>query len=219
MELGGAPGSISANLLVDTELTPYAVDFSDNARLYLAAMDAIGKDATLFQQDVFEFVAPHQFDVVSSFGLVEHFAGRDLDRLLHIHHELTRPGGLVVIEMPNFRGVQRMWHTVVDKPNLDLHNLEAMRIETFDVFVKLGYTDVFRDYFGGFKVWQDPGHRRSERSRHFAAFATRAVNKMAREVRRIGVRLEGPNCSPYLIYIGRKPEDEVVLTGPHQFGD
>lgn len=42
-----------------------------------------------------------RFDVAMSFGLVEHFSGGDRKRAIDFHFDLVRPGGLVIISVPN----------------------------------------------------------------------------------------------------------------------
>ena len=54
-------------------------------------MDALALDPNLRQQ----------FDVAMSFGTIEHFEGEERLRMARAHFDLVRPGGLVIISVPN----------------------------------------------------------------------------------------------------------------------
>jgi hypothetical protein len=43
----------------------------------------------------------NQFDVAMSFGLVEHFVGDERELCIRRHFEMVKPGGLVIISVPN----------------------------------------------------------------------------------------------------------------------
>lgn len=58
----------------------------------------------LIQRNLFDPLEPGSadgFDVVMSFGLAEHFVGSDRQLCIQRHFELARPGGLVIISVPN----------------------------------------------------------------------------------------------------------------------
>jgi 2-polyprenyl-3-methyl-5-hydroxy-6-metoxy-1,4-benzoquinol methylase len=58
----------------------------------------------LIQRNLFDPLEPglaDGFDVVMSFGLAEHFVGSDRLLCIQRHFEIARPGGLVIISVPN----------------------------------------------------------------------------------------------------------------------
>jgi SAM-dependent methyltransferase len=65
------------------------------------------------------------FDVVVSFGFVEHFT--ELREVICRHAAWTRPGGRVIIGVPNFRGIHGLLQTALDRDVLERHNLEIMQ--------------------------------------------------------------------------------------------
>lgn len=66
------------------------------------------------------------YDVVCSFGVIEHFA--DWRTFLERQASLVAPGGRLVVTAPNFRGwLQHGLHRALDRENLERHCLEAMR--------------------------------------------------------------------------------------------
>ena len=57
---------------------------------------------TFVQEDFFKFQPKQKFDLVCSFGFIEHFTNWESVLLKHI--ELINETGYLVIETPNFRG-------------------------------------------------------------------------------------------------------------------
>lgn len=58
----------------------------------------------------------HQFDVAMSFGLAEHFVGGERETCIRRHFEMVKPGGLVIISVPN----QSSWIVRLDTALLSL---------------------------------------------------------------------------------------------------
>ena len=59
----------------------------------------------LIQQDLFsspDSTLENRFDVVMSFGLAEHFIGSERELCIQRHFGLARPGGIVIISVPNW---------------------------------------------------------------------------------------------------------------------
>jgi len=82
-------------------------------------------DAEIIQADFFEMkeLAPgRQWDVVGSFGFIEHFDGEDLIRCVRQHWELVSPGGYLVLVVPNHSGFSGKVFKVVDKDSFQGHN-------------------------------------------------------------------------------------------------
>jgi 2-polyprenyl-3-methyl-5-hydroxy-6-metoxy-1,4-benzoquinol methylase len=69
-------------------------------------------------------VLPSGFDVVASFGLVEHFADPML--VLESHAAAVKPGGYVIIGMPNITGINRIFQRVANPKPLLWHNTAVM---------------------------------------------------------------------------------------------
>jgi SAM-dependent methyltransferase len=93
------------------------------ASLSQANLDALGMSGRIHHADFFT-VAPTQYDLVLSFGFIEHFD--DLDSVFARHLEFVRPGGRLIIAVPNFSGVNRVLQQLADPAYLELHNLRAM---------------------------------------------------------------------------------------------
>jgi SAM-dependent methyltransferase len=74
-----------------------------------------------FMETTFE---EKSFDVVFSFGVIEHFS--DPRPMVQKHVSLLRPGGTALITVPNFGGVYGRLLRQLDKPVYDIHNVSIM---------------------------------------------------------------------------------------------
>jgi SAM-dependent methyltransferase len=210
LELGCAPGFLGAILFEGTPWRPFGIDYAEDADQYCESFRRIGKTATLYQGDLFDIELNRQFDVVCSFGLIEHFGENELDRVLALHDQFTRPGGYVVILVPNFTGVQYLWHHAFDRPNLDSHNVGTMTLKTFDLFDKLNYRTLFKGFHGQFRVWGNSSWTRNWFTGKSVAALSHLISKSSRVLRQAGVKLTGASLSPYILYIGQRPADDAA---------
>lgn len=109
--------------------------------------------------DILKFFPSEQYDIVSSFGFIEHFS--DWRGLLFKHASLVKKDGFLIIETPNFRGiVQRFLHLAFDKKNYERHNIDSMKPREWKKIVtERGFEIVFCGYFGNFLFWVDDDER------------------------------------------------------------
>lgn len=103
--------------------------------------------------DFHHFSTPLKFDVVCSFGFIEHF--RDYLDLLKKHAQLVEKNGYLFISTPNFRGtVQRIFHFLLDHKNLKRHHLQSMNPKAWkETLLSLNFEIVFSGYGGGAHFW------------------------------------------------------------------
>lgn len=205
LELGCSPGTLSAALMAGTPWNAFGIDYSDDADEFVKAFERIGKTATLYKGDIFDTPIDRQFDVVCSFGLIEHFRGRELDELLEIHHNYVRPGGYVIILLPNFTGYQYFWHYIFDRPDLDNHNVGVMNPGTFRLFEELGYKTIFKDFNGVLRVWGNSGWLGTWFTGKAVAALAHMVSGGAKLLSKVGLKLSGRSFAPYLLFIGQRP--------------
>jgi L-malate glycosyltransferase len=107
------------------------------------------------QQDFFSFPDDKKFDVVCSFGFIEHF--KNWEQVFKRHVELVRPGGYLVIETPNFKGfVQRFIHYYLDNNNYKRHYIPAMNPRKWArICREHGLKVITSGYIGKFQFWVD----------------------------------------------------------------
>lgn len=113
------------------------------------------KTGTFRRCNFFEYYDEQQYDIVSSFGFIEHFI--NWETVLAKHVPLVKDGGLLVIETPNFGGkLQKHLHLALDRENMQRHCLEAMCPERWaEICTEYGFEIIFSGYFGGFDFWTD----------------------------------------------------------------
>lgn len=129
LEIGCAPGRLLKWAGTELGVTVAGLDYSpvgiDAARQLCA--DA-GLDADLRCEDVRQTSFPEaSFDVVASFGLIEHF--EDPAPFIAKHVLLARPGGTALVLIPNYRGIYGRLQRYFDSENLAIHNINIMTSE------------------------------------------------------------------------------------------
>ena len=126
-----------------------------------------------FRADVFTHPFAKQYDVVCSFGLIEHFVR--WPELVERHARLVRAGGWLVLSTPNFRGTFQRWmHQWLDAANLAEHNLDAMQPQRWAELVQpLGFTPVMCGHIGPFDFWTGPQERPS-----FQRFTLKVIRRL-----------------------------------------
>ena len=204
LELGCAPGLYTAALAEGTQWEITGIDYSDDAERFIATLATVGKRATLHQADMFLHRIDGCFDIVCSFGLVEHFRGSSLDVVLSLHDSYVAEGGYVVIEMPNFTGFQYFWHYLFDRPDLDNHNVDVMQPMAMQWFGQQGYELLFNDYVGPMRLWGNSGWMRFRVIGKIVAGIAVGLSKVARTLDTIGIKFRGRSWSPDFLMVARK---------------
>ena len=204
LELGCAPGQYTAALAESTGWRVSGIDYSDDAELFKETLATVGKTAVLYHLDMFETKVDARFDVVASVGLVEHFRGSMLERVFDLHDQYARPGGYVVIMVPNFTGFNYFWHYMFDRPDLDRHNVDTMQPAVFEWFRARGYEVLVNEYVGVMRLWGNSGWTRYWLTGKAVAATAVALSKAALLLDKIGLRLRGRSWSPALLFIARK---------------
>ena len=153
LEIGGAPGGYLAYVVRTFGHEATAIDSSsigcqklqENFRLLNIPVNVYCRD--VLQADVSDL---ERFDLVYSLGLVEHFD--DPIPMIRKHVELAKPGGLVVVGLPNFLGVNRPFLRMTRPEQFSTVNLKTMDLRTWPVFEReLSLEVVYRGYVGGWE--------------------------------------------------------------------
>jgi len=200
-EVGCYPGRILMHLgkrfgytVSGIDLTPHVKD-----RLRKKILENGIELGTLIHGDFFSFHSRDVYDIVCSFGFVEHFA--DVEDVLVRHIRLVKPGGILVISCPNFRKLQYVLHRCLDRKNLMEHNRDAMDLGKWrDVLVRHNMKIIHHGYYGtaGFWVEHEPGIK---------SIARRSLGKVL-SIAMQGIDrvtdLPNPVISPYMISFSKK---------------
>lgn len=157
IELGCCPGTFLGHL-GSLGYTLHGIDLAPSIREMELSYKAAGLPCgTFVQQDFFDFCRkpPMKYDVVTSYGFIEHFT--NYEEVFFLHCRLVNKGGYVVVTFPNFSGnLQFALHSLFDKPNLERHNLNAMDLAPYvRMLESLKFDVLFAGYFGGFSFWRE----------------------------------------------------------------
>ena len=174
------------------DLTPRVLELNDifNSRNYL-----IGE---FQQQDFFEFKPEKKYDIVYSFGFIEHFI--DYKSVIAKHCDLVADDGILFIVVPNFRGkAQHFLHKILDNENLKHHNLESMNPKEWEeVLIENNFEIIKQGYFGKFKFWT------GIKNKHIKINVHRVFKFVIAPVFRLFLPKSSPSFSPYCGIIAKK---------------
>lgn len=201
IELGCEPGVISSAIASKVPLQFSGVDFLPDNGLYVGAMKAVGVDAVRITSTIHDLPIKCQYDVIGSFGLIEHF--EDPMEIMSIHDRHLRPGGLCIITLPNFRQLQYIYHRLFDSVDLQYHNLAIMAPKIIrECGELLGHEVIICRHVGKLQFWglDRSGNRFTLGLRAFCAGSLRIIAKLLSKI----VPEGHPSTAPFIVYVGRK---------------
>ncbi len=211
VEIGRAPGSFLVRFARTFDLEPFGIEYTPGgAEMNREVFRRSGfSDANVIEGDFFDsqLLARHRarFDVVISRGFVEHFT--DVGSVIERHVALLKPGGLLIVAIPRFRGVYRAWKQAFDAEDLARHNLDIMEKAAFaQAFAGQPLEPYYCGYYGGisFQRFLPQGESAPARTaRRVLRRATQPLNGLLRLALR-GPGLENRWLSPNLIYLGKR---------------
>lgn len=198
MEIGCFPGTY-LSILGDLGYQLNGIDFCDNLSTMVPALSDMGYDLGSFlQEDFLVFNPVKTYDVVASFGFVEHFT--NYKELLVKHIEMVSPEGYLIIEAPNFIGsFQKVFHEKFDKENLTRHYLPAMDIGAWKKIAEENDFEIlFCGYFGRFNLILENDGQSS-----ICRFLVKSIKKM-KWLFNLLIPRGSQSFSPYCGLIARK---------------
>ncbi|KYF78791.1 hypothetical protein BE11_21465 [Sorangium cellulosum] len=205
LEIGCAPGRILADFCGRHGYTAYGLDYACDPAIVEHELTKRGiRVGRIEKGDFFSWKPAEKFDIVASFGFIEHFedAGSVMDR----HFELVKPGGTVVVGMPNFAGGQRALHWLFDRKNLNGHNTRIMNLPFLQAAARRNGAEIVQArYTGGhFDFWLDD---------EAPLLARRVARKLVAATKVLARRVvpgeTNPWFSPFLFAIYRAPAPAV----------
>lgn len=130
LEVGCAPGLMLARMHgLRSQHRYHGVDYAPAG--VAATRDLLGRRGILGEihhADLREFAPPRKYDLVASFGLVEHFP--EPGPIFAAHARLCKAGGMVAVTVPNYASPPVKWLIErLDPAALEVHCLEIMRPE------------------------------------------------------------------------------------------
>jgi SAM-dependent methyltransferase len=210
VEIGSAPGTFLAELARRFGVVPYGIEYAAagvelNRQLFqrhrVPTDQVIHED---FFSDRLHAQYREYFDVVVSRGFIEHF--EDPRAAVERHVNLLKPGGTLIVQIPNLRGLNFAIQGVLDRRVLALHNLSIMDRRAFRaLFDDAQLQHQFCDYVGAFtfdvfNVNTRPRRRALLRACHWAQLPLNVLFHLTLRGR-IGAHR---STSPRLVYVGVK---------------
>ena len=196
IELGGFPGYYSVYLKKYQHLSTTLFDYYIHEGLIkelLAKNGLKDGDINIIESDLFNYTPEEKYDMVLSFGLIEHFS--DTASIIKTHLQFVKPGGTLLITLPNFTGVNGWVQRNFDKENYDKHYIDCMNPAFLaDTCKQLGLKEVESYYHGKFTVWLENKSEQSAVAKSIVKaiwFAGKAFTKI--------IPIETKALSPYIV--------------------
>lgn len=152
LEIGCAPGKWLAYLATELGLLPSGIEYS------AVGVEATIKNFSLLQikygkiwhGDFIDITPEKKFDVVMSLGFIEHFDAAA--EVVTQHVKWLKPGGVLVLGVPNFRGIYKPIQKILDPTLLEKHNLTIMNLTFFRKIADLNRLKIrYLNYLGSFE--------------------------------------------------------------------
>ncbi len=159
LEVGSAPGDFLVRLHKIYGVTPYGVEYSETGVVQnkeLFRLHNIDPDNVIhadFFDDEFHEKFRGYFDIVVSWGFIEHFT--DVEEVIERHLNVLAEGGKLIILIPNLnrRSLYGVCASLFDRERLKIHNLDIMSKEAFtQLFDRRELTALFCDHFGTLRL-------------------------------------------------------------------
>jgi hypothetical protein len=201
IELGGFPGYYSTFLKKYFDLKVTLFDYFIHQKIIddlLVLNDLKSADIHVIEADLFTYQPTEKHDLVSSFGLIEHF--ENTKDIIEKHLMFLSEDGTLFITLPNFKGVNGWVQKNFDKYNYNKHNIDCMDLSFLSSLAKdLGLKEVKTYYTGGFSTWLENKESKSAIDKAIVKtiwYAGKIVSKV--------LRTENKLLSPYIILEAKK---------------
>jgi 2-polyprenyl-3-methyl-5-hydroxy-6-metoxy-1,4-benzoquinol methylase len=154
LEIGCAPGKMLAWVASVLKAEVAGIDYSqpgiEQCRMLFRSL---GLKGDLVLADFFEHgLPPASFDVVASFGVIEHFD--DAGTVVQRHLDLVKPGGLALITVPHYGGVYGTLQRWCDPASMERHNTAIMTPRALSALVNPQGIESVRAYpCGSMSPW------------------------------------------------------------------
>lgn len=180
IEIGGFPGMLAAYFkkvknydvtILDFYIDPTVIKKVEEVN------DLQPGSVNFIKGDFLEMDLVEEYDIVCSFGFLEHF--KDTKNILEKHLKLLKKGGTLLITIPNFRGLNGLFQKIVHYENYEKHNIECMNIKNLKFIVqKLKLERYQIEFFGKPCIWL-------EKEANAANFVYPIVDNINRVLRRL----------------------------------
>ena len=137
-------------------------------------------------------------------GFIEHFD--DVKSVIDRHMQLLKPGGYLIVTIPNLNGANYLLGWLFDEGAIPRHNVTIMRRTVYqELFERQDLEKLFCDYYGTFSFYLFTAGQSAIRQ-HLLRACHRVQPLLNLSMRSL-FRDKGAETgvfSPFLLYIGRK---------------
>jgi len=201
-EIGCGDGEMIKKIADKFNYSPYGIEYSQ-----IAAKQSKKLGIRVIEGDVFSEELNKKysnfFDVIYSYGFIEHIIPPE--NAIQTHLNLLKKNGILVIQIPRFKGFN-YWRVKIFRPSLlPLHNLEIMESEKIhSLMKKFKCRKLICKNYGTFKLRLPP------EKRDFVYYVLKTINLLdyiINPLLRILFKDKGFETrffSPSIIYIGKK---------------
>lgn len=197
LEIGAAPGKWLSIFPQDSYQVS-GIEYCDRGmqalQANLKALDI--KPLALIYGDFFALEPEPSYDIVMSLGFIEHFNNPLM--VVQRHIEWLKPGGLLILGVPNFTGLHGFAQLVLDKRILNAHNTSIMNKAFFHSLQdSLSIEMNSFQYLGSF----EPSLPMTYERKSLLNFAPKAFLRVAAMVRRLHLWdvINSPLASSYIL--------------------
>lgn len=201
IELGGFPGYYTIYLKKTTDIKVSLLDFFIHKKITKQLFEANGlqeNSIEIIEADLFNYTPEKQYDLVFSFGLIEHF--EDTKDVVLRHLPFLKNEGTLLITLPNFNSVNGWFQKHFDRKNYDIHNIKSMDIVLLKSIVQnAGMKNVQCNYYGQFSVWLE-----DEKNRPLTVRILKKIVWILGKIFSKTIRINTKALSPYIVLTATK---------------
>ncbi|MHA1237623.1 MAG: class I SAM-dependent methyltransferase [Candidatus Odinarchaeia archaeon] len=119
VELGSGSGRTSLALAKELNGEVTLIDNSPSAiRLAYETFKHENVPFKIINADIFNLKLDEKFDIAHSEGLIEHFDGEKLNKIIQIHADLVKKEGFVIIFVPTPSRTYKLWRRIQEHLNM-----------------------------------------------------------------------------------------------------
>ena len=202
LEIGCVPGNFLVYLCKTFGYSPEGIDFDQ--RTFEITSQTLKDNGLnnykIYQEDFNKWKPKKKYDLVCSFGFIEHFD--NAKEIVQRHIDLTKKGGKIVITIPNFGGFNGFLRRLVDKPNLEKHNTKIMNLNFFQEIAienKNNLKIKYLGYYGDCNFQWGYGRRETANLCQMVIYANlKLISKLTRHIKMRN------KLSSYIVFIAEK---------------